>query len=99
MNLIVGENKIGKTSLLEALWLIAARGAPSLLWQILRGRHESKSLLSEGLPDPRARLQALKSLFYRRADITLDQIPKPLKIGPHTGADEKTLSMGIGGRP
>lgn len=61
--------------LLEALWLYAQRGAPSLLWQILRGRHESKRLLSEGLPDPEARLQALKSLFYGRPNITLDLIP------------------------
>lgn len=40
VNLIVGKNNIGKSSLLDALDLYARRGTPSLIWQILRTRAE-----------------------------------------------------------
>jgi AAA15 family ATPase/GTPase len=33
VNLIVGKNNVGKTSLLEAVELYAARGYPPMLWQ------------------------------------------------------------------
>lgn len=40
VNLIVGKNNIGKTSLLEALELYARRGAPELIRQFLRSRND-----------------------------------------------------------
>lgn len=40
VNLIVGRNSIGKTSLLEALRLYARRGSPPLILNILRSRNE-----------------------------------------------------------
>lgn len=40
VNLIVGKNNVGKTSLLEALWLYASRGSQFILWQILEERDE-----------------------------------------------------------
>ena len=95
VNLIIGKNNEGKTTLLEALWLYAERGSPTAIWQILRARNESKSLLSQGVPNPQERLEALKTLFYGRQDITLNVYPKPIEIGPYT-SDDDALSIGVG---
>ena len=80
---------------MEALWLYAERGSPTAIWQILRARNESKSLLSQGVPNPQERLEALKTLFYGRQDITLNVYPKPIEIGPYT-SDDDALSIGVG---
>jgi hypothetical protein len=94
VNLIVGKNNVGKTTLLEALWLYAERGAPTVLWQILRERHESKRLLSTGAPNPQERLAALRALFYGRQEISLDVTPEPIKIGP-ISSDDQQMSIAI----
>jgi hypothetical protein len=44
VNLLVGTNNCGKTSVLEALYLLAARGEPSSLWQLLFRRGERSFL-------------------------------------------------------
>ncbi|MFL5588192.1 MAG: AAA family ATPase [Ktedonobacteraceae bacterium] len=44
VNLIVGKNNVGKSSLLEALQIYAYRGSPTLIWELLRAREESKYL-------------------------------------------------------
>lgn len=40
VNLLVGTNNSGKTSVLEALYLLTSRGAPYALWQVLWRRGE-----------------------------------------------------------
>jgi hypothetical protein len=40
VNLLVGTNNSGKTSVLEALYLLTSRGAPWALWQVLARRGE-----------------------------------------------------------
>jgi AAA15 family ATPase/GTPase len=40
VNLIVGKNNVGKSSLLEALRLYASRGHPGIIWDILKTRGE-----------------------------------------------------------
>lgn len=40
VNLVVGTNNSGKTSVLEALYLLTSRGAPFALWQVLWRRGE-----------------------------------------------------------
>ena len=40
VNLIVGKNNVGKTALLEALWIYANDGAENLMFEILRERNE-----------------------------------------------------------
>jgi predicted ATPase len=45
VNLIVGQNSIGKTSLLEALRLYASRGSPQLILSVLRSRNEITDVL------------------------------------------------------
>ena len=47
VNLLVGKNNSGKTSALEAIFLLATRGDPSTLWQVLWRRGERLS----GAPD------------------------------------------------
>src|SRR6266849_7306838 len=42
VNLIVGKNNVGKSSLLEALQLYAHRGSPRLIWELLVARDESR---------------------------------------------------------
>jgi AAA15 family ATPase/GTPase len=46
VNLFVGKNNIGKSSVLEALWIYSQRGQPSSLVEILQSRDE----LSRPLP-------------------------------------------------
>jgi AAA15 family ATPase/GTPase len=42
VNLIVGKNNVGKSSLLEALQLYAKRADPTLIFEFLKSRDESK---------------------------------------------------------
>jgi recombinational DNA repair ATPase RecF len=46
VNLIVGKNGAGKTSLLEALRILATVGAPHVLWEIVKSRNEQPLLLT-----------------------------------------------------
>ena len=69
VNLIVGKNNIGKSSVLEALWLFARRGEPALIWDILGARNESGSAMSNLPPNVDERISSIKYLFYgRKAD-------------------------------
>jgi len=63
VNLLVGKNNTGKSSILEALYILATAGDPSTLWQILARRGEQ--VLSE--PSPNRGVQAeidVAHLFY-----------------------------------
>ena len=48
INLLVGGNNSGKTSVLEAIYLLTSRGDPGSIWQLLWRRGEQ-------LPDDRPR--------------------------------------------
>ena len=96
VNLIVGKNNIGKSSLLEALQLYARRGSPELIWDILGTRDENRqptSRLSRDVAKIEDLLASLKYLFHGRKEIKgyLD----PILIGP-ANSPEKTLSITIG---
>src|SRR5437763_16554215 len=69
VNLIVGKNNVGKTSLLEALQLYVYRGSPDVIWEILNARDESKVSFSSRYDEIESQLSALKYLFYGRNDI------------------------------
>ncbi len=80
VNLIVGKNNVGKTSLLEALQLYTRRASsPTHIWDIMRTRREMRQPFS----DVRDMLATLKFLFYGRKDI----LPgvEPIVIGPISG--------------
>jgi len=95
VNLIVGKNKVGKTSLLEALRLYASGGMMSVIWDFLAKRKESLPVDLLDQMSLKERLQALKYLFYGRARIpqypSLD-FPAPITIGPVASPTE-TLQL------
>ncbi len=89
VNLIVGKNNVGKTSLLEALQLYAHKDStPTFIWDIMRTRHE----IRQPLANMRDMLAALKFLFYGRKDIRPGL--EPIKIGPMNRSGE-TLSIAV----
>ncbi len=92
VNLIVGKNNVGKSSLLEALRLYARRAYPPLIWEILRERDESIESSSNRYTDVEKMLSSLRYLFYGRSDIEMNT--EPIRIGPVKSADD-TLSLGI----
>ena len=92
VNLIVGKNNIGKSSLLEALLLYARKAPPGLLWEILGVHDESKQSSSNRYVDIEEMLSALKYLFYGRGDLK-SQLD-PIQIGPINSYDD-TLSVAI----
>lgn len=63
-NLIVGKNNAGKTTLLEALRILASIGAPYVLWDIINSRDESGQAFSRGV-SRRLERYALMNLFNR----------------------------------
>jgi predicted ATPase len=95
VNLIVGKNNIGKSSLLEALELYAHNGDPALIWKFLQARDESKpyNLLRRESSKPENILLDLKYLFFGRKEI--DRSTKPIIISPINSPDD-LLSISIG---
>jgi AAA domain, putative AbiEii toxin, Type IV TA system len=108
VNLIVGKNNIGKSSLLEALQLYAQRGDPTLIWELIRGRDESRYFAGardESSYSPQSRsssdrptnvedqLFAIKNLFYGRKDIKSPL--ESIQIGAIDSPDE-LISIAIG---
>src|SRR5258708_23542013 len=107
VNLIVGKNNIGKSSLLEALRLYTQRFSPTLVWEILRARDESRYssgvldeskylLTSRSLDRPEnfeSQLLDLKYLFYGRK--TIRTHVELIQIGPLNSQGE-TLFISIG---
>jgi hypothetical protein len=85
VNLIVGKNNVGKSTLLEALLLYARKASPMLIWELL-GMHDerrvSTSLRHVGIEDM---LSALKYLFYGRKDVKASL--EPIQIGPINSPD------------
>jgi len=76
VNLIVGKNSVGKTALLEAIWLLASGASWPIIHKILYDRND---LVIYNLPDSSAKYSqqdAIKSLFSGRQKHT----PQPLFI-------------------
>lgn len=93
VNLFVGKNNVGKSSLLEALQLYAQRGTPSVLWRILTARNES-FLPTRFEPSGEAEDSTLdlRHLFFNRPDIR-GPLP-PIRIGSvSTSGDALTLGI------
>jgi len=83
VNLIVGQNNVGKTALLEALRLYASGGSPGVLWALLDERNELRLPNLGDRSDGESRMLALRYLFYQRAPITRQL--SPLTIGSLAG--------------
>ncbi len=89
VNLIVGKNNVGKSSVLEALRLYAQRGNPALLWNLLRSRDESRFSLQKesGVVE---QLESVKNLFYGRSN----EFKTSIRIGPNNNENE-VLSISV----
>jgi predicted ATP-dependent endonuclease of OLD family len=80
VNLFVGKNNVGKSSLLEALWVYANQGSPNVLWSLLVDRNESESLsflrIADRLTDEEVenQLLAFRYLFHGRKEKPESQI-------------------------
>lgn len=90
VNLIVGKNNVGKTALLEALRLYAAKGSPEVIWELLGTRNERRTLNGSPLDQ---RLSALKYLFYGRRE--LKESIEPIRIGPIDALEESIFIRGV----
>lgn len=91
VNLIVGKNNAGKTSLLEAIWIYANQGSPAILRTLLEGRDEIRQ------DDPRFvrdesenQILPIRYLFNGRS--AFKSIKDPIIIGP-IGSPDKTLRL------
>jgi hypothetical protein len=95
VNLITGKNNVGKSCLLEALWLYARRGSPTLIAQLLAARDESVRPLArpEAGGDSEDQTLNIKYLFYGRGDIR--EPVEPIEIGPIDSPGER-LRLAVG---
>ena len=92
VNLVVGKNNVGKSTLLEAIRLYAYRGSIDIIWQILEGRDEGRRgnasvSAGSGQDDEATRdlLGIIKSLFYGRQNIESHSLKAG--IGPMDSSD------------
>lgn len=92
VNLVVGKNNVGKSSILEALWLYASEGAPSIMWQILEARDEGRPPRLGRLRDKQEPASIVKNLFYGRQEIRRQA--GLIQIGPLDSAD-KLLTISV----
>jgi predicted ATP-dependent endonuclease of OLD family len=93
VNLIVGKNNVGKSSILEALRLYASQGAPSVIWQILEARDERMPYRLTQPTDNQRVASVVKNLFYGRNEIKHQR--GLIRIGPLESAD-KLLTISVG---
>jgi ABC-type dipeptide/oligopeptide/nickel transport system ATPase component len=91
INLVVGKNNVGKSSLLEAIWLYARRGSPILVRSLLDTRDETR-IPEAGEIDSEEQLLAIRNLFYGRSQ--LSEQTEPIVIGPLEGGSE-ILSLAV----
>ena len=92
VNLITGRNNTGKSSVLEALRLLASSGSPSLIYDILRSREENVTETGElARPAEGLSLLALASLFHGFPPFSLQL--EPLVIEATGGQRRMALSV------
>jgi ABC-type transport system involved in cytochrome c biogenesis ATPase subunit len=101
VNLVVGKNNVGKSSLLDALQIYASEADPNIVWQLLRARDESRydpydrERRVPGDIGIGSQLAGLKYLFYGREEIDIGMRLAPIVIGPmHSVTDSLNLSIG-----
>lgn len=87
VNLILGKNNVGKSTLLEALWLFANTGSPEVIQAILEGRDEPRELRHGRTSEPTA-----WSLFHGHPP--LERISSSIQIG-RIGAPDSSLVLSI----
>lgn len=84
VNLILGKNNIGKSTLLEALWLFANNGSPEVIQAILEGRDEPRELRHDRTSEP-----TVWSLFHGHP--APERISSALLIGRISAPDSSLM--------
>lgn len=92
VNLIVGRNNVGKSSVLEAIRLYANLGAPHVLLDILDSRDDRFDRDSDFRLAAMKEGPAVQHLFHGYPPLRM--ITDPLRIGPFKAPDS-TLSIGV----
>lgn len=92
VNLILGKNNVGKSTVLEAINLYANLGSPQVIWDILSARDELIDRRSPRKTSRRSGTAAVWSLFHGHP--SLNKVREPLQIGP-ISSPASTLSIGI----
>ena len=87
VTLLAGRNGVGRTTVLEAVRVYAARASPSVLQELL-GNHEEVSVGLDTDQDP-ILCPDFAALFHGR---TLSQA-RPITIGPKSGSDDLCLEV------
>lgn len=95
VNLIVGKNSVGKSSVLEALMFYAKQGHPTVMSDLLESRYEgtrSARTARDERPDIEEILYALRFLFFGRPQLKKELDEFAISIGP-TKPQSKKLSI------
>jgi len=87
VNLILGKNNVGKSTLLEALWLYANLGSPEIIQAILESRDEPGEIRHGNTAEP-----TVWSLFHGHP--SLERISSSIQIG-RIGAPDSALTLSI----
>ncbi len=87
INLFLGKNNVGKSTLLEALWLYANLGSPDVIRAILDGRDEPGEIRHGNKAEP-----TIWSLFYGHP--LLERITSSIQIG-RISAPDSALTLSI----
>jgi hypothetical protein len=91
VNLVVGKNNVGKSSLLEAINLYSQDGFPAAIVSLLRDREQIQALQHSDNPEILdTALFAVMRLFYG-GDLTPDSVA-PIRMGP-VAAPEREISI------
>ena len=92
VNLFVGKNNVGKTSVLEALWIYGRRGEPAVLWDILRSHDEQSTPAGQKYTNAEEQVDAIRYLFNGRQDVKAQTVA--LSVGP-LDVPEQALSVSL----
>ena len=96
VNLITGKNNVGKTSMLEALYLYARGASPYQLLELLDMRDElpkqARTQSNLKVSEDEDMIQNFKYLFHGRTPI--HQAPDSIVIGP-AGTNKNTLELNL----
>jgi hypothetical protein len=94
VNLLVGTNNSGKTSVLEAIHLLASAGDPAALWRLLwrRGERLAPALLSSPDRPTRRSVELSVSHLFHKHDA---QPGSRLRIASRNQSDERSVEFTV----
>ncbi len=87
VNLFIGKNNVGKSTVLEGLWLYANIGSPEIVQAILEGRDEPRELRHGQISEP-----TVWSMFYGHP--APEKVASSIQIG-RINSPDSALSLSI----